>query len=1077
MTLVHARRPLALAAAAVLTSLGAQQQPGRTALFAEPSLSADGSEIAFVSGGDIWIGPASGGDARLVVGHTANDYRPRFSPDGKRLAFISTRTGNGDIYVLDLAGTTLRRLTFDDGTENLDGWSPDGEYLYYSSSARDIAGMQDVQRIRASGGTPMIVAGDRYASEYFASAAPDGRTIAITARGTQSGQWWRRGSSHIDESEIWTVSLDGTPRYTRLSTGERPGKGRDSWPMWSGDGRTIYFMSDRTKTENLYAQPAAGGEARPLTRFTDGRVLWPQAGKGGATIVFERDFSIWSLDVASGRAAAIPFTLRGASTSPVAERLSLTSGVQRFALSPDGKKLALIVRGELFAVDAKAGGTATRVTNTVAPEATPAWAPDSRRVVYTSWRDGTSRLFLYDFGARTERALTQGGEDLAPAWTPDGKTIVYQRDGAEIRALDIATGADRLVARGTQLGRVPFTSERNVAISPDGGSIAYLSVGERGFLNAYVVPLAGGTPQQVSFLANAFGGTIAWSTDARSLYFDNAQRTEAGQLIRVDLVPRSPRFREARFDDLFGGDSASRRDSSGSSGASGATRSRSASPGAAPVRVEAEGLRRRATSLPLNVDAGGAYVSPDGKTLALVGTAAGQTQIWTWPIDEDATEPPQLRQVTSSPGGKGNLTWSADSREIWYLSGGRVNIIGVESRQSRALNVTAELDADFRGEASEVFRQVWSWLAQNFYDPEMHDTDWNAVRARYAPVVAASRTPDEMRRALGLMVGELNASHSGVGGPSTQPPSTGRLGLFFDRAAYESGGRLRVSAVVPAGPSALAGGIGVGDQLLAVDGAEVGRGVNLDSLLDFTAGKRVRLRVLGAAAGAAPREIAVMPVSTGAEKNLLYRAWVDERRAYVSRVSNGTLGYVHMLDMGQGSLDQLYVDLDAENHGKQGVVIDIRNNNGGFVNAYALDVFSRHPYLTMERRGSVQVPARLQLGQRAFEKPTVLVTNQHSLSDAEDFTEGYRAMGLGPVVGEPTSGWIIYTSNVTLFEGTTLRIPFIRIRDAEGKDMELVPRPVDVRVDRPIGESYGSADTQLDAAVRALQERLRRAPR
>jgi tricorn protease len=229
-------------------------------------------------------------------------------------------------------------------------------------------------------------------------------------------------------------------------------------------------------------------------------------------------------------------------------------------------------------------------------------------------------------------------------------------------------------------------------------------------------------------------------------------------------------------------------------------------------------------------------------------------------------------------------------------------------------------------------------------------------------------------------------------------------------------------------------------------------------------------------AGGAVREVAVMPISTGAEKNLLYRAWVDERRAYVARVSDNTLGYVHMIDMGQGSLDQLHVDLDAENHGKQGVVIDIRNNNGGFVNAYALDVFSRRSYMSMERRGSVEVPARLQLGQRAFEKPTVLVTNQHSLSDAEDFTEGYRALGLGPVVGEPTSGWIIYTTNVTLFEGTTLRMPFIRIRDAEGKDMELIPRPVDVRVDRPVGEGYGPTDVQLDAAVRALQERIRREP-
>jgi Tol biopolymer transport system component/C-terminal processing protease CtpA/Prc len=1059
VTLRRSLHALALMAVpAVLATVAAAPVAAQSALFAEPSFSADGEEIAFVSGGDIWMGPATGGEARLIVGHTANDYRPRLAPDGRRLAFVSTRSGNGDIYVLDLSTSELRRLTFDDGAEQLDAWSSDGEWIYFSTSSRDIAGMNDVHRVRSSGGTPMLVAGDRYASEYWAAPSPDGRRLAITARGTTSGQWWRKGSSHIDEAEVWTVTLDATPQYTRVSTGERPGKGRDVWPMWAPDGRTLYFMSDRGDAENLYAQPVSGGAARALTTFTDGRVLWPQLSRDGSSITFERDFGIWTLDVASGRTARVNFTLRGAPTTPVSERLTITSGVQEFALSPDAKKLVVIVRGELFAADAKTGGNAIRVSSSVAPEGMPAWASDSRRVVYSSWRDGVAKLYLYDFGARTERALTTGGDDILAAWSPDAKQIAYVRGGKEIRAIDVATGADRLVTRGVQLGRVPFISERPLAFSPDGSHLAFLDVGERGFLNAYVVPLAGGTPQQVSFLANAFGGTIAWSNDGRSLFFDNAQRTENGQVIRVDLVPRAPRFREVRFESLFPGDSA---------------QARSARPTPNTVRVELDGLRRRATSLPLNLSAGGVHISPDGKTLALVGSAAGQNQIWTWPIDDDATEPPQLRQVTSTPGGKGNLRWSPDSKEIWYLSGGRVQVIGVENRQVRSVAVTAELDTDFRGEATEVFREIWSWTRDNFYDPEMHGVAWDSVRTRFTPVVAAARNPDELRRALGLMIGELNASHSGVGGPASQPPSVGRIGLTFERAAYEREGRLRVTGVVPSGPAAIAGGIAIGDVLLAVDGTAIGQGTNLDSLLAFTAGKRVLLRVASQGRGDG-RDVAVQPISNGAEKNLMYRAWVDERRAYVNRISNGTLGYVHMIDMGAGSLEQLYIDLDAENHGKQGVVIDIRNNNGGFVNAYALDVFSRRSYLTMERRGGVQVPARLQLGQRAFEKPTVLVTNQHSLSDAEDFTEGYRALGLGQVVGEPTSGWIIYTSNVTLFEGTTLRVPFIRIRDAEGKDMELFPRPVDVRVDRPMGEAYSGRDSQLDAAVKALQERLAR---
>jgi C-terminal processing protease CtpA/Prc len=176
--------------------------------------------------------------------------------------------------------------------------------------------------------------------------------------------------------------------------------------------------------------------------------------------------------------------------------------------------------------------------------------------------------------------------------------------------------------------------------------------------------------------------------------------------------------------------------------------------------------------------------------------------------------------------------------------------------------------------------------------------------------------------------------------------------------------------------------------------------------------------------------------------------------------------------MSAQALAQLNIDLDSEMHGREGVVIDVRNNNGGFVNAYALDVFARRGYMTMTFRGGRPAPARTVLGQRALELPTILVTNQHSLSDAEDFTEGYRALGLGKVVGEPTAGWIIYTSSATLLDGSTVRVPFITIRGADGKIMEGVPRPVDILVERPVGESYTGKDSQLDRAVAELLKQV-----
>jgi C-terminal processing protease CtpA/Prc len=337
-----------------------------------------------------------------------------------------------------------------------------------------------------------------------------------------------------------------------------------------------------------------------------------------------------------------------------------------------------------------------------------------------------------------------------------------------------------------------------------------------------------------------------------------------------------------------------------------------------------------------------------------------------------------------------------------------------------------------------------------------------------------------MRRLINLMVGELNASHLGISPPaaasSAQPAQpaqpVGRLGLRFDRVEYETKGFLKINEVIALSPAAISGQIKVGDYLVAVDDEQIDGRINLDELLANKVGRRVALKIASSGDGADAREVIVQPVNLGAEKGLLYRQWVNERRAYVEKISEGRLGYAHMPDMSSNSLTQLYVDLDADNHSREGVVVDIRNNNGGFVNAYAIDVFARRGYMTMTERGYPSAPARTVLGQRSLERPTILVTNQHSLSDAEDFTEGYRALKLGKVVGEPTAGWIIYTWGTTLIDGSNFRLPRQKIQDSAGMVMELNPRQVDVRIQRPIGESYAGKDSQLDAAVGELLKQL-----
>ena len=1075
-------------------AFSASAQRAAVSYLTEPSFSPDRREIAFVSGGDIWTVPAAGGAAALMVSHPATESRPFFSPDGKRLAFSSTRTGNGDVYVLNFETGDLSRVTFDDAAETLDGWSRDGEWLYFTSTAKDLFGMSDVYRVRASnGGTPMQVSADRYVNEFHSAVSPDGNSIAFSARGNGNSQWWRRGRSHLDESEIWLKTGD---RYEQIA--ERGAK--QLWTMWSADGSRLYFVSDRNGTQNIWTQPVRGAAnvAKPLTNFTDGRVVWASISTDGKQIVFERDFRIWTVNTDGGKPAPVNITLRGAPSSPaLSERVNLGGQIREMALSPDGKKIAAIARGDVFAASAKEGGEMARITTSVAPESFVVWSPDSRRLAYASERDGNLALFTYDFATETETRVTDGKtDDFSPAFAPDGKSLAFFRNARSLVVYDFATKGQR------ELGKVytdlpPLINTGSLVWSPDSRWIGFLGYAPetRSYTNAFIVPADGKQqPRAVSFISNSNSGTLSWSPDGTFLLFDTNQRTEEGALARVDLILRTPKFREDQFRDLFKQENPQQRPQNPAPNTSPtpqtspapqttASPTASPSPQASPSpanetkspEIVFENIRQRLSLLRPGISVSGQTISPDGKTVLVLAAAEGQFNLYTMPLDELAADP-SARQLTSTPGFKTDAQFTPDSKEVYYLENGRVNIVSLDKREVRPLALNPDLNVNFAAEKMEIFKQAWRYMRDHFYDEKFHGVDWNQMRAIYEPLIAGAKTADETRRLMSLMIGELNASHLGVLAPqipgAPQTVSVGKLGLRFDRAEYETNGRLRITEIVSLSPAAVVKNINVGDYLLSVDDARIDRNANLDELLENKVGKRVELVIAASPDGANKREIVLKPVNTATEKNLLYRQWVEQNRAYVERVSNGKLGYVHLPDMSSNTLAQLYVDLDVQNQSREGVVVDIRNNNGGFINPYVIDVLSRRGYLTMKERGLWSVPARSALGQRALERPTILVTNQHSLSDAEDLTEGYRSLKLGKVVGEPTAGWIVFTWNVGLFDGTTLRLPRQMVTGADGKNMELNPRPVDVPVTRPIGETLTGKDSQLDRAVLELQRQL-----
>lgn len=1063
---------------AVLTIWATQAIATPRPTLAEPSLSPDGAEIVFVSGGDIWAAPASGGTASLLITDPATEGRPLFSPDGRELAFTSTRNGVANIYVMALATGQIRRLTVSDAAERLDGWSRDGKWIYLSTGANDIALQNDIFRVASAGGTPLEVSRERFLNEFHAAPSPDGLTIALMAKGRSSGDWWRNGHAHIDEAELWLKPISETGPYRRLLEASS----KRLWPMWSADGTALYFMSDEGGTENIWrTELALGARPQAVTGFTEGRVLFPSIAYDGRAIVFEREFEIWKLDTATGSVARVPIALRGAPASAGERRVSETS-FESMALSPDGKKLALIARGEVFAASTRDAGTAQRITETPGAETSPTWSPDSRRLAYVSERGLTRQVMEYDFVTQTERTLTDASGDVwSPVYAPDGKSLAYVSGQDELRVVPTAgtgsSGSGTLIFKGA-LGR---QNGVRPTWSPDSRWLAFMVTDRRAFRNVWVAPAAGGEARAVSFLGNGTtSDTIAWSPNGKYLLFDTTQRNEDSRIVRVDLLPNTPKYREDAFQELFRATPvvpASRRAETPTTPspttaalvptenpAFGTTRNE-------PVRIAFDGIRERTTVIPLGVSADTPVISPDGKTLVYTANR----NLFAYDLDDLAGDTATPEQLAGGRRSKSDYAFDPGSKQLYFLDGGRVSVTALESPRPRTLEINGEMIVRFDAERQVVFDQAWSIFNRSFYDPTFHGRDWAALRSRFEPFALGARTPDELRRVINLMLGELDASHVGVSRPiegfgSVPSPRIGDLGLRFDRSAQDAGQGLVVREVIALGPADIEGAIKPGDTLLAVEGRSLGSKINLNSLLLDRIGKRTALTM--ATAGGGRRVAFVRPVSASTASGLLYRQWVRDRRTYVENASSGRLGYVHILDVGTSSLSQLAIDLDAQNQGREGVVVDLRNNFGGFLNGQMLDVFNRKNFLTMTPRSLFGVPGRQNLGQRALSLPTVLVTNESTLSDAENFTEGYRALGLGKIVGVPTAGWLIYTSQTSLIDGSVFRMPYIRVDGADGKNMERNPRPVDLTVERQLGETLAGKDAQLDAAVAELLKGL-----
>ncbi|HYG12230.1 MAG TPA: S41 family peptidase [Pyrinomonadaceae bacterium] len=1055
--------------------------------------------VAFGYLGDIWTADETGQNIQRLTVHKARDVYPRFSPDGKWIAFSSDRNGNLDVFIMSSAGGTVKQLTSHSADDSVLNWTPDGRSILFSSN-RGEDFTPRLYTIGTDGGMPANAGVDMGVQGSY---SPDGRRIAYNQKAQAYWRKFYRGSMQSD-----VVVMDAaSKRFTNLTDFE----GLDSWPMWARDGH-IYFVSDREGggLTNIWRVPEAGGKAAQVTTFKTGDVRWPAISNDGKTIVFEHDFGIAKLDVSSKRVTPIKLDIAAETQESLSEVRDFASQVDDYGLAPNSRRIVLSIHGEVFTAPVEEGDL-RQLTDSPFRDRNVEYSPDGKWIAFVSDRSGREELYVIATdGAGEAQKITDLDElKLGYSWSPDSTQIAFTASDNKLRVVTVASKQAQEIS-ASRYGNIGAPSW-----SPDGKWIAYSKPDFTRNSDIYIAPAGGGEERKVSF--DSFNEVNArFSPDGKKLYFQRVDQSSFSSLTSVQVysvmlerLERDPDDPEERAEQEAAQAAAQR--PSGEAGAEGAGAARmnpAQRPAPKPVNIDWVGLKRRTRQLTRMPFAVTSYnISPDSKTVVFVTSelsAAANVPV-VYSIQEDGKRLTRLTAGTPPTDGAGqgggggfggggvsNLNVSRDNRTLFFQEGNFVYSIPMPPplppgasassapptttaapAQRRRINFTAKVKIDRPAEWAEMFDDAWRTMKYRFYDAKMHGTNWDAMRAKYRPLVEYVGDRQELLNIINEMIGELNASHTGAapppGGREPGAAATGHLGLELEPDAQA--GRYRVTHVYEDGPSDKDWvKVSVGDYLLAIDGKPVRAGDEYWQHLNYRLNRKVAVTFNNKAMEDGAWRTRIEPVSMGNYGQLRYERWVKERRALVSKLSNGRVGYIHIQAMNQPSLRKFEKEL-REYRDKEAMVIDQRWNGGGNIEQELLGILVQRQYQVWQPRGTEATTRPF----GGFFGPKVVLQNWRSASNAEMFPAGFRALGLGKVIGTPTMGAVIGTGSYTLIDGSTVRTPGIGVylADKQQTNMENTGVRPDILVDNTPEETLAGRDRQLEVAVEELLKQLK----
>lgn len=1078
----------------VFTGLQAQEAP---LWMRYPAISPDGNSIVFSYKGDLWKVDAKGGTAIPLTLHEAHDYMPVWSRDGKTIAFASNRYGDFDVFTMPAAGGQPTRLTFYSSDDYPSDFSANDSEVIFSSMRIDAAENQqfpsgvlpELYAVPINGGRVRQVLS--IPAEYARYNDKGNMLVFQDKKGYEDP--WRKHHKSAVARDIW-VYEPVTKIFSKVTDFE----GEDREPVFSKDGKTIYYLSEEKGTFNVFSMEARNPkEKKQLTKMDKHPIRFLTIANDN-TLCFHFNGEIYTMKP-NGSPQKVKISIHADNRYNDTKILPI-GNISEFDVSPNGKELVYVFRGEVF-VSSVEGGITKRITNTPEQERTASFSPDGRSILYTSERNGSWNLYQsklqrtedkYFYNStllKEEPLLESSTETFQPAYSPDGKEVAFLEERTELKVINLASKSIRTILK----------KDHNYSYS-DGDQYYEWSPDSKWFLVNFLQPnqwigevgliKADGTAEVVNLTRSGYSdGNGRWMMDGKMMiWFSNrdGMRNHASWGSQMDVYAMFftqdafDRFRLTKEEYEFLKEQEKEKDKDKNKDDKKEEnedkdkkdkddkkddKDEKDKP-IEPIKIDLTNIFDRKARLTIHsAGLGGAVLDKDGEKLYYLAAFEKGFDLWETDL---RTKETKIFQKLSAP----NVALAIDKKgeNLFLMSMGKIQKISIKDGKKTPIVMKGEMELNEVAERAYLFEHIWRQVVKKFYRVDLHGVDWNFYKEEYRRFLPHINNNYDFAEMSSELLGELNASHTGCRyrSGSAGADNTASLGIYIDYAVTGKG--IKIAEIIKGSPLQKASSkIKAGTIIEKIDGEDIGENINYWPMLNRKAGQYMLLSLYDPASGARWDET-VKPISRGEEMQLRYKSWVERCRQLTDKYSGGKIGYVHVAGMNNESFKTVYEEALGLNYDKEALIVDTRFNGGGWLHDDLATFLSGEVYLKIRPRGQ-------NLGTEPmfkWSRPSSVLMSEGNYSDAHMFPYTYKALNIGKLVGMPVAGTATAVWWETMQNGMVFGIPQVGMVTNDGKYLENTQLEPDIKVMNEYPEVLKGEDPQIEAAVKDLLQQIKK---